>query len=520
MKLEETKKTEDTSENVTEEFEEIMSFAKLAFYTADFEKAIDHANEAQKLQQKQNKEKEFKQYDPEVYEILAKSYQALGQGDKAISCFEKAIELDVTNGNRYVEIGVAYGSNDMPIKALEAFAKAEELGCSDDYLGGMYRTMAMLDYELGRYDDAAANFSKAQEWLEPDIELLMYKSLAYSMGGNVHKALNVINQIKQFAPSEYVGYSLAYNLFIYLERMEDAVKELHKAYKWVVNLPMDFYFDNADFVTTLYEQDKNEQNLINAIVYIEKGMFSSKPNINDVVNAYLKAADIYIKLKFFNYAVSMLEAAENPVNSFNRKLSVALWTSVPQYDVPVSESYFDSSQLNDCDTELLNNMAEIAASDEEDDYKTEIPEINEEEYILDKNEPIDYNEEIRDRINMLYIAAYSGLNDNKNVIKYAKKVKNSSVSQLANTGRYLEVKAYADMGDENIKSKYEDLIKYYRKEMIKDPSDITVLTYMIQCYIDLKYYDEAIRYCHNLSKNVKEPLLKQIFDARKSEEGN
>ena len=488
-------------------FEEIMSYATLAFYTADFEKAIEKANEARKQEPK----------NPEVYELLAKSYQALEKADEAIKYFLKAIDCDVNNGNRYVELGIAYGSNDKPVQALEAFAKAEELGCTDEYKGGMYRTIAMADYDLGRYDDAVVNFSKAQEYLEPDIELLMYKALSSSMAGKIIQAISIVNQIKQLAPATYSGYNLAYTFFMHLERMEDAENELLRARKYVSQLPMDFYFDNADFLQSKYKQDEDKNHLIDAILFIDEGIRKAKPNVNEVVNAYLEVADICIQVGQFEAAVGLIKAAENPVFSFNRGFSVVPWIEYPDMESPLTDDYFENSSYQDYDTDTLNDLAENNAATEE--FMTPLPDDSTKvEYRLNKDEPIQYDQESRDRINMLYIGAYSGMGKHKEIIEYARHIKSSNNPQIAHVGYYLEIKAFADLDDEHSVEMYEKLIEYYRKAAIRDPSDITVLSYRVQCYIDLERYNEAIQYCRNLPKAAREPLLKQIHDAQNASE--
>lgn len=485
------------------DFEELMSYAQIAFYTADFEKAIEHAENALR-QQPEN---------PDVHELIAKSWQALGQPDKAVRCFEKAVKCDVTNGDRYVELGIAYGSAEKPLKALEAFAEAENLHCSDDYRGGMYRTLAMLDYDLGRYSDAVVNFSKAQEWLEPDMELLMYKALSYSMDGNIPKAMQTVNEIQHIAPSSYDGYSLAFTFLMHYDLYEEARKELEKAEKWVSPLPMEHYFNTADIEQAQYDSDNDSDHLVIIIETLEKGLKNAHPSINDVVNAYIQVADVYISLEMYENALEFLKASENPVFSFNNDFPL-----FPQYEPepesPLPDEYFENSQYQDYDISALQEIAEKRsyATEDEDDSEMHEP------YRLNKNEPYDFTDDVRERIAMLYVAVYTELKDYSSVIKYADKLIRSRNPQVSSTGRYLEAKAHLDMESPDTVEIYESLISYYRRASIKDPSDITLLTYRVQCYIDLGRYNEAREFCRNLSKTAREPLLKQIRDAEQDSE--
>ena len=50
--------------------------------------------------------------------------------------------------------------------------------------------------------------------------------------------------------------------------------------------------------------------------------------------------------------------------------------------------------------------------------------------------------------------------------------------------------------------------------MIKDPSDLAALNFRIQCYIDIKEYNGAEQLCNLLAKEMKEPILKKIEEAK------
>ena len=93
------------------EFDELMAVGKNAFVTADFNTAAEYGVEGHKLRPQ----------DPDPLELAAKAYQAMENYKEAIFYFQKAVQCDIENGDRYVELGVAYGSNGDTMKALEAF---------------------------------------------------------------------------------------------------------------------------------------------------------------------------------------------------------------------------------------------------------------------------------------------------------------------------------------------------------------------------------------------------------------
>lgn len=525
--------------NAEMEFDELFSYARMAFFTGDFEKALELGNKARQLDLKLRQQAKETQSsgeesplpyptlkeNPETAELLAKSLQALDRRDEAIKWFEKAVELEPYRGNRYVELGIAYGSNDQPFKTLEAFAKAEELGCDEEYLGGMYRTLAMVDYDLERYDDAVANFSRAQMHLEPDIDLLMYKALSCSMAGRIGDATDVVSQIIELAPGSYVGYGLSYTFRMHLKQYDRAEEMLNDAAKRIPLLPMDYYFNRSDLELALLAEDENRLHYANAILYLNQGLRLARPDVGEVVNAYLEIADICLKIEDYPSALRLLAAAKNPIRSFNSRLLVFPWDEAPEKEQGLSEEalYVRLSKnprlMMGESLSALQARAQAAAAAQQayelknhdgDGTKTASA------YLLPE-EPVSYDAETTDKINMLYVAAYTGLNDQMNVRKYAHALTTSKDTAAAYMGRYLEAKAYLELHDPSAEQRYRMLIDFFRRAAIEDPSDIQAMTYRVQCMIDLGMYNEAKKLCGYLSQAVKEPLLKRIHEAEDAE---
>ena len=63
-------------------------------------------------------------------------------------------------------------------------------------------------------------------------------------------------------------------------------------------------------------------------------------------------------------------------------------------------------------------------------------------------------------------------------------------------------------------SKYEEIIKFFRNAMIKDPTDMLAVSFRIQACIDIERYDEAEQMCSLLNKDTRKPLMEKIREAR------
>ena len=57
---------------------------------------------------------------------------SLGQYEKAVESYKKAVKLDQNNGNRYFNLGYALATSEKAADAIKNLAKADELGCSPE----------------------------------------------------------------------------------------------------------------------------------------------------------------------------------------------------------------------------------------------------------------------------------------------------------------------------------------------------------------------------------------------------
>ena len=60
-------------------------------------------------------------------------------------------------------------------------------------------------------------------------DVLQRKALSYSMSGDTVAGIEVANQMKLLAPTDYLGYRIAFNILLQEERLEEAEKELDRA---------------------------------------------------------------------------------------------------------------------------------------------------------------------------------------------------------------------------------------------------------------------------------------------------
>lgn len=235
------------------------------------------------------------------------------------------------------------------------------------------------------------------------------------------------------------------------------------------------------------------------------------------------AAEIYLQLEDFKQTINCLNAAQNPVDSYNSGFKVVVKKSdtveLTEYDV---EGMLEADRAKIAERFGDYGLVELIENTEPDElgnreYFTEIEEESQDDegaYKLDESQKVNYTPENVDQINRLYIGAYTLKKDFDKVIEYARKLQASENNYNSYIGKYTEANALKELASPDADLKYEEIIKFFRNVMIKDPTDIMAVSLRIQCYIDIGNYDEAEQMCTLLSKEMKAPLLEQIKAAR------
>lgn len=491
---------------------QLLADSRLGFLNQQNETALNLAKEAIKLEPN----------NPDAYKCAGNASISLGRNGEAIKYYSTAVKCDPNNGNRYYDLGFACSTSEKITEAIKNFAKAEELGCSPENIVQLYNILGIACFDIGRYDDALINLSKAEQLIGIDLDILQRKAIIYGIKDDIRNGILTANQIKLIAPSEYLGYQIAFKLLIQAKRLEAAQKELEKAKKYA-SPSMDFYFDCMIFELETYQVDKDKEHFGSALAIIEKALKTLKPTLTNVIESYINAAEIYLQLEKPDQTIDCLNAAHNPVGAFNNGFEIVSneWGPVEltEYDV---EDMIEADKAKIAEEYGDYGLEELVVGVEPDEdgnreYFTEVEDEPQDiisDYKLDETEKIEYSPENTDQINRLYIGAYTLKRDFEKVIEYARKLQVSENVQNSYIGKYTEANAMKELGTPDAKQKYEEIIKFFRNIMIKDPTDIMAVTFRIQCYIDIGNYDEAEQMCNLLAKEIKDPLLEQIRESK------
>lgn len=491
---------------------DLIANSHFAFLNQENQTALDLARQAIKLEPK----------NPNAHKCAANACMSLERYDEAIAYYRHAVQYDPNNGNRYYDLGYALATSEKLSDAMKNFAKAEELKCTPENTVQLYNILGIICFDIGRYDDALINLRKAEQLIGVDLEILQRIAVIYGIKSDIRNGLLTANQIKLVAPSDYRGYQIAFKLLIQDKRLESAQKELEKACKYAT-LTMDYYFDCITYETAMYQENKDSKHLTKSLEYVESSLKELKPTVVEVAESYINAAELYLQLENADKVIECLQAAQNPVESFNNGFDII------NHDYSPEElTEYAVEEMIESDREMIyekygdygvEELAEGIEPDEDGarDYLTEVDdeiESSDSDYKLSDNENVEYSSEHIDQINRLYVGAYTLNRDFNKVVEYAAKLQESENQYNSYIGRYTVANSLKELNSPDAVQKYEEAIKFFRSAMIKDPSDIAAVTFRIQCYIDIGNYSEAEQMCNLLTDEIKKPLLEKISEAK------
>lgn len=492
---------------------DIIADSHLAFLNQENETALNLAKQAISLDKD----------NPDAYKCAGNACMSLERYDEAIKNYSLAVKYDPSNGNRYYDLGFALATNEKLADALKNLVKAEELGCIPENIVQLYNLLGIICFDIGRYDDALINLSKAEQLIGVNLDILQRKVIIYGIKGDIRNGLQTANQIKLVAPSEYLGYKLAFKLLVQAKRLDAAEIELGKAERFA-KPTMDFYFDQMTLELEKYQEDKDKGHFEAALGIIDKAMKAARPEVAGAVDSYINAAEIYLQLERPDRTIECLNAAQSPVEAYNNGFEIV--ESKLTEPAPITE--YDIEEMIEEDKERIADeygeygLEELAESIEPDEfgsreYFTEIEEEPQEGvpvFKLDEDQEFELTDDNKDQINRLYIGAYTLKKDYEKVVEYARVLQASENASNVYIGKYTEANAMKELDSPDWMAKYGELAKFFRDAMVKDPTDIMAVSFRIQCYVDMGNYAEAEELCKLLTKEIREPMLEKIAEAR------
>lgn len=510
-------------------YDELIAGANLAFSSNNFIQALEKTKKAIQINSKAK----------EAYVIAGKASMSLDQTEDAIKYFKSAVKLEPNNGNIYFLLGYAQILSGNTADALKSLTKAVESNCDDALKGQIYKMMSMINTDQGDFKNALVNLEQAEGFVGLDYEILQQKAACYASLRDFHETIFTLNQMKLLQPNRYEPYSLAFNIFMELEIYDEALSELERAEEYA-ELTMAYYNDRVAYTLLHDPADDTEETIKTkwqqTLVAIDTGLTKGKPDTDQVFDLYLRAAQLYLSLENPQMAVDILDAAANPILSYNNGFSIledsessdsllsGEFTELsPEEEEAIMQEKWDNGEFDDIREEINDALMDSSSDDPEEiaeevhKYLSPVDVIPKkkdevERYILTgefKMEPLQY-----DMRNALYIAAYELLEDYDSMLQKAREMQASSIVANQYSGIYYELKVGKYTNKENWQKKYRERINFWTKRMLEDPTDFISASYRIRSYIDIGDFDNAEQLCACLPTDAKAPLMEEIRKAK------
>ncbi|AUC75785.1 hypothetical protein CW732_08880 [Olleya sp. Bg11-27] len=192
--------------------------------------------------------------DPDTYFIKGMTLNYMGQFDKAIESFNKAIELDSTNTNYFTGLGDSYISQEKYEKALPAYIAATE---KNEPIDRPFTMIPQIYAELNQPEKALEAFYKSKATISKESD--SYINALYNIGlyellnKDYNKSEIALKELIELAPNDFHSYAKLIQVYYGKKEYEKAKPlraKLYRAYEQGVlkdNLKEMFCFDQFDW---------------------------------------------------------------------------------------------------------------------------------------------------------------------------------------------------------------------------------------------------------------------------------
>ena len=257
------------------------------------------------------------------YFSRGKTYLENGETDKAVSDFNRVIDLNNTDARFYLFRGNAYSAKQGYEQALDDYNKAIEL---DPEYAEAYNNRGYIFYVMQDYKGAIAQFKKAIK-INPEFIYAYYnRGNAYAAQRKYRKAISDYSRIIKINPEFSLAYVNRGNVYFQKRRYSKAIKDFNRALELKEMDAQTYIFrGNAYRARYNYDQAINDYNKAieldpeSYMAYLGRGEANKKiDNHGDAINdysrvielqpqltyAYVNRGDLYYRKKEYAEAIS------------------------------------------------------------------------------------------------------------------------------------------------------------------------------------------------------------------------
>jgi len=414
----------------------------------------------------------------DAYTGAGKACLVLEKMYEAEDFFQKAVDLDSTNGERYFDLGnIKFGLEQFPA-ALMNYAKAEQLGCNDVVRPKLYYQIGIINHISGDTKAALINFDKADAVgvINEDTKEILLKRLQIHLElEDFASAENYAIQLKMLAPTEFRSYQIYFQVLVAFGKYEQAEEQLLEAEKYsdidsdIFN-KVDMCFNRAMIFAVKAELEP--ENMVghyqSAIAIFDD--FLTTPDLPQdvIINIVMSKADIFMKMESYDDALHCIE------------------------NITTSDNYDETDVVID---EPINTDGA-------------------------ENQEISAEEETREKVDFVKLTCYLGKEDYEEAILFAESLKisnNEGYKYFATYADAFITKKFADKDEskrEVAMDAYNNSIAFFKHKAFENPMDYFANIYRIRLYAENGKFAMAEDLIKILPDELKDELNKYISDYR------
>lgn len=485
----------------------LISEAKLFFYNGELDKALEFTDKA--IQEQPNNE--------DAYLLAGQISLSLADANAAAKYFSDLVRIN-SRGDYYYLLGQAQAMNSDGMNAIVNFERAIQKGCSPENKGKIYKIMAMLNVEMGNFEDGLKNIENASVFVDLDLDLIKSRFLCYSGLEDFKNAVAACNQMKLISPSSYEAYSMSFEILMKLEMYDEAERELNRAFRSIKPLPQMYFDDQVKFLLTTEAQNGKEpfnDELIHKVlkVYAKAldNLYNTSSDFDSMFSVILRGAQAYLQIKDGHNALRLARCLLDIPSSYIRReplLESKLKTEEELEELYNSEFFATLGTLSfDERTEEFEKLKErLTPLDKISQGAMDRTQKNE------ANISYKLSDDQKEVIWGVELSAYDLLHEYESEMKVAECLQGSNNTNSSYLGKYSILRCQKFLECENWRKNYENAVGFWKNRRLVNPDDLLALPYQIRCLIDLGRFDEAERLIEKLpadNKTILSEILKE-----------
>jgi tetratricopeptide (TPR) repeat protein/GTPase SAR1 family protein len=190
--------------------------------------------------------------DATIYHNQGEVYAGLGEYDRAIANYTRAIELDPKEVSVYSDRGLAYARRKEYQQAIADYTRAIELDPKDVWT---YYQRGSVYHDLKEYEKAIVDFTQVIKLAPKEVFPYRDRARCYRLNKEYEKAIADLSRAMELAPQDIQFYRVRGHVYVELKEHEKAIADFSRAIELAPQEAW-FYYYRGKIYVELEEYEK------------------------------------------------------------------------------------------------------------------------------------------------------------------------------------------------------------------------------------------------------------------------